>query len=175
MKTIKIPGLIAIIIFLIFSSANIYSQVKTSPVNKNAIITNSPAIKYGAMAIDRNNGYYYGFSANASTLTEAVKNAIAECNSKGGKCTLVLSYSGAGCIVYRTSSGKNVGMAYGWGISSTSEEADIIAKKECNDRTYGMSVPNYMWSCNDANSGALNVIYNASREIDFIMGIQPDY
>lgn len=131
--------------------------------------------KYGALAIDRNNGYYYSFSTNAATLTEAVKNAIAECNKKGGKCTLVLSYAGNGCVAYRTSAGKNVGLAYGWGIAKTREDADKTALKECNDRTYGMEVPNLVFSCNDQGSGNLNVIYNASREIDFMMGVQADY
>ena len=70
---------------------------------------------------------------------------------------------------------KNVGLAYGWGLARTIEEADKIAKKECNDRTYGMSVPNFITSCNETNSGTLTQIYNASREIDFMMGIQQDY
>ena len=131
--------------------------------------------KYGALAIDRNNGFYYGFSTNAPTLSDAVKSAISECSKKGGKCTLVLSYSGAGCVAYRTSAGSNVGLAYGWGVAKTREEADATAKKECNDRTYGMAVPNLIISCNDAGSGTLNVIYNASREIDFMMGVQTDY
>lgn len=140
-----------------------------SPQDKNQVF------KYGALAIDRNNGYYYAFSTNAPTLTEAVKNAIAECNKKGGKCTLVLSYAGNGCVAYRTSAGTNVGLAYGWGIAKNREEADVIARKECNDRTYGMAVPNLITSCNDPASGNLNVIYNASREIDYLMGVQVDY
>jgi hypothetical protein len=165
----------ATILLVTLLSANVYAQTKTEPVNKTISITNSPGLKFGALAIDRKNGFYYGFTTNASTLTEAVKSAIAECNKKGGKCTLVLSYSGAGCVVYRTSAGKNVGLAYGWGLAKTKEEADKIAKKECNDRTYGMAVPNFILSCNDANSGELNPIYDASREIDFMMGIQVDY
>ncbi len=175
MQIIKIQYNSVSIFFFILLSTNIFSQVKTAPVNKTPVLTSPAVLKYGALAIDRNNGYYYAFATDASSLTEAVKTAIAECNKKGGKCTLVLSYSGAGCVAYRTSSGKNVGLAYGWGIAKSKEEADVIAKKECNDRTYGMSVPNFVWSCNDPNSGVLTQIYNASREIDFIMGIQPDY
>jgi hypothetical protein len=175
MKIINIPVRLASILLFTLLSANIYTQVNTVPINKTTAITNSVVLKYGALAIDRKNGFYYGFSTNASTLTEAVKSAIAECNKKGGKCTLVLSYSGAGCVAYRTSAGKNVGLAYGWGLARTKEEADVIAKKECKERTYGMAVPNFVWSCNDANSGGLNEIYNASREIDFMMGIPTDY
>ena len=135
----------------------------------------STGFRYGALAIDRNNGYYYAFSSNAASLSEAVKSSIAECNKKGGKCTLVLSYAGEGCVAYRTSAGTNVGLAYGWGIAKSREDADKTAKKECNDRTYGMEVPNLVFSCNGQGSGNLNVIYNASREIDFMMGVQVDY
>ena len=174
MKVIKLHFWSESIILLILLSNNIYCQVSTPSVNKNNV-TNSAVFKYGALAIDRNNGFYYGFSADCPTLTEAVKSAIAECNKKGGKCTLVLSYSGTGCVVYRTSAGKNVGLAYGWGVAPTKEEADAIAKKECNERTFGMAVPNLVSSCNDKNSGGLNTIYNASREIDFMMGIKTDY
>lgn len=175
MRKIRITGWSILISLVTLLSTNIYSQINTDPISKKTAITNSVLLKYGALAIDRDNGYYYGFAADASTLTEAVKSAIAECRKKGGKCTLVLSYSGAGCVAYRTSEGQNVGLAYGWGLASTKEEADKIAKKECNDRTYGMAVPNLVWSCNEANSGGLNIIYNASREIDFMMGIQTDY
>ena len=132
-------------------------------------------LKYGAMAIDRNNGYYLGYVVNAPTLSEAVKGAIAQCNNKGGRCTLVLSYSGKGCVAYRTSAGKFVGMAYGWGIAGTKEEADVLAKEECTERTYGMEVPNLISLCNDESTGTLQIIYNASREIDFMMGIPTDY
>jgi hypothetical protein len=162
-------------LLFIILSAGIYSQVNTSPAVTGSAKPNTVVFKYGALAIDRNNGFYYAFAVNAPTLGEAVKSAIAECNKKGGKCSLVLSYSGAGCVVYRTSAGKNVGLAYGWGLARTKEEADAIAKKECNDRTFGMAVPNYVLSCNDAGSGGLNIIYNASREIDFLMGIKVNY
>jgi hypothetical protein len=175
MQNIKIPYRAVSILLVTSLSISIYSQLSTTPINENANKTNSVVFRYGALAIDRNNGFYYGFTANAPTLTEAVKNALAECNKKGGKCTLVLSFSGTGCVAYRTSAGENVGLAYGWGLAGTKEEADAIAKKECNERTYGMAVPNLVWICNDVNSGGLNVIYNASREIDFLMGIQTDY
>ena len=175
MNIIRIPGWSASILLVTLLTTNIYSQVSTKPISNKTTSTNSVVFKYGALAIDRDNGFYYGFAANASTLTDAVKSAIAECKRKGGKCTLVLSYSGAGCVAYRTSEGQNVGLAYGWGLASTREEADKIAKKECADRTYGMAVPNLVCSCNEANSGGLNVIYNASREIDYMMGIQTDY
>jgi hypothetical protein len=175
MRIFKIPGWSGSILLSTLLTTSIYSQAGTNPANSKTATTNAVEFKYGALAIDRDNGFYYGFAVNATTLTEAVKSAIAECKQKGGKCTLVLSYSGAACVAYRTSAGENVGLAYGWGIARTREEADAIAKKECTDRTFGMAVPNLVFSCNDSNLGGLNIIYNASREIDFMMGIPTDY
>ena len=175
MRIFKIPGWSGSILLSTLLTTSIYSQAGTNPTHSKTATTHAVEFKYGALAIDRNNGFYYGFAANAPTLTEAVRTAIAECRKKGGKCTLVLSYSGAGCVAYRTSAGENVGLAYGWGLASNKEEADKMAVKECKDRTYGMAVPNLVWSCNEVNSGKLNIIYNASREIDYMMGIQTDY
>lgn len=175
MKIIKTLSLTASILLLIIFSTNVYSQTNTTPVNKSIPTTNSVVTKYGALAIDRHNGYYYGWAADCSTLPEAEKKAIEECNKKGGKCTVVLSYSGSGCAAYRSSAGKNVGIAFGWGVARTKEEADAIAKKECSVRSYGMSAPNFVWSCNGADAGILKQIYNASSEIVSIEGDPEDY
>lgn len=121
--------------------------------------------KYGALAIDRSNGFFYGWSNNYSTLEEARQRAIDECKEKGGDCTVVLSYQGMGCAVYRTING-NVGNAYGWGLAKTREEADAIALKECRKRSNGEEPSNFVWSCNDNNTTALKEIYNAINEIE---------
>lgn len=126
--------------------------------------TNQPEPKYGALAIDRSNGFYYGWSNDYATLAEAEQRAIEECAKKGGDCTLVLSFSGTGCAAYRTIDG-NVGTAYGWGLAETKEEADAIATKECLKRTNGASPTNFVWSCNSEDSGPVKEIYNASQEI----------
>jgi hypothetical protein len=120
--------------------------------------------KFGALAIDRSNGFYYGWSFDHSTLSEAEKKAIEECNKKGGNCTVVLSYSGNGCAAYRTIDGK-VGTAFGWGLANTKEEANAIATKECIKRSNGKNPANFVWSCNSTNAGTLKEIYNASAEI----------
>jgi len=125
----------------------------------------APVQKYGALAIDRNNGYFFGFKADGATLSEAVRGAIEECTKKGGKCTVVLSYSGTGCVAYRCSAGTNVGLAFGWGVARTKEEADKIAVKECSVRSFGTAAPVSVWSCNSPNSGELKIIYNATKEI----------
>ena len=92
---------------------------------------NQDETKYGALAIDRGNGFYYGWAIDRPTLAEAEKEAIEECNSKGGKCTVVLSFSGAGCAAYRFITG-NVGMGYGWGLAPTREEIgdETLATKD---------------------------------------------
>jgi uncharacterized protein (TIGR02145 family) len=120
--------------------------------------------KYGALAIDRTNGYYYGWSYDYTSLAEAEQKAIDECNKKGGNCSVVLSYSGTGCAAYRTIDG-NVGTAFGWGLAKTKEEADAIATKECLKRSNGTNPANFVWSCNAANTGVLKEIYNANGEI----------
>lgn len=175
MKIIKILNLSLIIILLTLLSTNVYSQENTLPVNKTTTSTQPESTKYGVLAIDRTNGLFYGLAADCSTLPEAEKKAIEECNKKGGKCTVVLSYSGTGCAAYRFSAGKNVGLAFGWGLSKTKEEANAIAKKEHLIRSYGMSAPNVVYNCNGPASGTLKTIYNASNEIMTLPGAEEDY
>lgn len=154
-----------VLLFALFTAVTFcYGQTK-KPITKSSTTTKSVASKFGALAIDRSNGFYYGCSYDYSTLAEAEKRAIEECNKKGGNCTIVLSYSGTGCAAYRTIDG-NVGTAFGWGLAKTKEEADAIATKECLKRSNGTSPTNFVWSCNSANTGSLNEIYNASDEIE---------
>ena len=136
---------------------------------------NQDETKYGALAIDRGNGFYYGWAIDSPTLAEAEKKAIEECNNKGGKCTVVLSFSGAGCAAYRFITG-NVGMGYGWGLALTKEEADVKAKKECAERSYGLPAPNFIYKCSSQNAGELKVIYDAHDELKLILpGTIEDY
>jgi WD40 repeat protein len=121
-------------------------------------------IVYGALAIDRENGFYYGWSYDYATREEAEKRSVEECEKKGGECSVVLTYLGAGCAAYRTIDGK-VGTAFGWGVARTKEEADEIAKKECMKRSKGAFPANNVWSCNSQTKLALKEIYNAKDEI----------
>ena len=174
MKIIRTLFLAVSILILPSLSTNIYSQKNASP-GKSPSTANSVAIKYGALAIDRSNGFYFGWAADCSTLSEAEKKAIEVCNKRGGKCTVVLSYSGTGCAAYRFITG-NVGMGYGWGLAGTKDEADAKAKKECAERSYGIPAPNIVWICNSVNSGDLKEIYNAHDEIKSLQpGIVTDY
>jgi hypothetical protein len=141
-----------------FSQTNASSQEKVLPINNNSV-------KYAALAIDRGNGIYYGWSSDCISLAEAEEKALEVCQKKGGQCTIVLSFSGTGCAAYRFITG-NVGMGYGWGIGKTQEEADTKAKKECAERSYGLPAPNVIFNCNSKNSGELKEIYDAHDEIN---------
>ena len=153
--------------FLLFAliATTLASFGQTRPTIKKPAANAKPVVsKFGALAIDRSNGFFYGWSYDYSTLVEAEQKAIEECNKKGGNCTIVLSYSGTGCAAYRTVDG-NQGTAFGWGLAKTKEEADVIATKECLKRSNGTNPTNFVWSCNSEKSGILNEIYNAGSEI----------
>lgn len=153
------------ILLFAFIAITVASFGQTKPPMKKPVSTAKPVVsKFGALAIDRNNGFYYGWSFDYATLAEAEKKAIEECNKKGGNCTVVLSYSGTGCAAYRTIEGS-IGTAFGWGLAKTKEEADAIATKECLRRSNGTNPTNFVWSCNSINTGTLKEIYNASGEI----------
>ncbi|MGL2963434.1 DUF4189 domain-containing protein [Flavobacterium sp. RSB2_4_14] len=117
------------------------------------------APKYGALAIDRSNGFYYGWAYDQGSLAAAEQRALQECQQRGGDCSVVLAWSGSGCGAYRTIDG-NVGTAYGWGLASTKEAADAIATRECLQRSNGKPAVNYVWSCNSATSAPLKELIN---------------
>lgn len=136
-----------------------YGQTK-QPVKKPTTAAKPIASKFGALAIDKSNGFYYGWSFDYSTLAEAEKKAIEECNKRGGKGTIVLSWSGEGCGVYRTVAGNSVNTAFGWGVAKTKEEADVIATRECLKRSNGKDASNYVWACNSTTKSVLKIIRN---------------
>ncbi|NCQ11264.1 MAG: DUF4189 domain-containing protein [Bacteroidetes bacterium] len=115
--------------------------------------------KYGALAIDKTNGFYYGWAYDYSSLAEAEKRALQECKNKGGNAEVVLSWSGTGCAVYRTIDGS-VGTAYGWGIAPTMAAADAIATNEALKRSGGITPANNVWACNSSGTFDLEIILN---------------
>lgn len=115
--------------------------------------------KYGALAIDKTNGFYYGWAYDNASLDGAENRAIEECNKKGGNCVAVLSWSGPGCAAYRTIAG-NVGTAYGWGVAANKTAADAIATREALKNSGGVSPANFVWACNSSGTDALKIIRN---------------
>ena len=102
---------------------------------------------YGALAIDKSNGFYYGWAYDYKTQSDADKKALKECADKGGNCTVVQRFSGEVCAYYRRIPGK-VGTAYGWGVAKSKNEADRIANSECLKRSKGQPCTEYVWGCN---------------------------
>ncbi|MBU8883049.1 DUF4189 domain-containing protein [Kaistella sp. DKR-2] len=153
-----------LVLTLIAVSFSLFAQ-KKQPLKKSTPVAKTSASKFGALAVDRSNGYYYGYAFDFPTRAAAEKKAVDECIQKGGNCSVVLTYSGAGCAAYRTIDGS-VGTAFGWGVAKTKEEADAIATAECLKRSGGNPASNFVWSCNSANTGTLKEIYNASAEIE---------
>jgi WD40 repeat protein len=120
--------------------------------------------KFGALAIDRKNGFYYSWASDYATRATAEERAVEECRKRGGNCSVVLSFSGRGCAAYRTTSGT-VGKAFGWGIAPTKAAADAIATEECQKRSNGAPASNYVWACNTATTAPLQELYNAKDEL----------
>lgn len=120
-------------------------------------------LEFGALAIDRNNGFFYGWAYDQNSLAEAEKRALQESNNRGGNGTVVLGWSGGGCAAYRVIKG-NVGTAYGWGLAATKAEADVIAIRECLNRSKGIPADNFVWACNSRDGNDLKQIVNDSNE-----------
>lgn len=124
----------------------------------------SPLAKFGALAIDRADGFYYGWAFNQTSEQEAIRSALDGARKFGAKSpSVVLIWSGSGCAAYRTVEGR-VGSAFGWGVASTQEAADQIASREALKRSDGRATNNYVWACN-SKSKPLNVLYDAGPEI----------
>lgn len=106
------------------------------------------ATVFGALAVDRSNGFYYGWSHDYPNPAQANSKALSECAQRGGSCSVVLELSGADrCGAYHTVEGT-VGTSYGWGKGPDQATADRIAAEECSARANGQSCSNQVWACN---------------------------
>ena len=123
--------ILAALITLIHGMKNSgYSQTDSGPaIDLIPFQTQAEATKYGALAIDRTNGFYFAWAVDSPTRAEAEKKAVAECNAKGGKCTVVLSFSGTCCAAYRTSAGKSIGLAFRLGCGKDKRGSRCNSKK----------------------------------------------
>lgn len=153
-KSILITALFAI-------ALNSIGQIKL-PATKPA------ATKFGALAIDRNNGFFYGCAIDFDSQHAANEKALEECKKKGGNCSVVVSFSGNGCAAYCTVKSTE-GTAYGWGVARTKTESDAIAVAECKKRSKGLPPSNQVWACNSTTSAPLREIYNAKDEIPAVI------
>lgn len=114
---------------------------------------------FAALAVQRDNGFFYGFSFDQPTLAEAERRARAEVQQAGGSSSsVVLSWTGPGCGAYRTVPG-NTGSAYGWGSATTRSEAEGTAVREAAQRSGGVAPTNGSWACN-SGGGEYRVLTN---------------
>ncbi|MFN6963118.1 MAG: DUF4189 domain-containing protein [Pyrinomonadaceae bacterium] len=170
-------SLFAVLALSAFAIAMFVHVASGQTTKKKPVITKQPAEKAGpkslhaALAVDRTNGFYYGFSFDHPSIEAADQRALDECTKRGGSCAVVLSWAGTGCGAYRTVA-ANVGTAYGWGVAATKEEADKIATEEARRRSKGQPVPNFVYACNSATPAALDVFRNDATHTHQITALQ---
>ena len=101
----------------------------------------------GAIAVDRGNGFVYGFSHDYPTMREAERRALQECRSRGGRCSIVVRVQGRRCGAYATIDAGN-GSAFGWSVADNQSAAMNRARRECRSRSNGHSCHNHVYMCN---------------------------
>lgn len=119
--------------------------------------------KVGALAVDRQNGFAYGFAFDHATRAEAEARALEEVTKRGGNGTVVLVWSGEGCGAYRTIDPKD-GNAYGWGVAATQAAAEAIADREVDKRANGKTAADRVWACNSKSPAKLKVLKDLTNE-----------
>ncbi len=116
------------------------------------------ATKYGALAVDRNQGFVYAWAYDQPSRQVANSFVLAECKKRNGECSIVVEFSGEGCASYHTISERD-GTAYGWGTAPTRAGAESRSLQTCNDFTKGKAVcGNHTWSCNSADVAPFKVL-----------------
>lgn len=129
--------------------------VKAKPVAK--AIT-PKATKYGALAVDRNQGFVYAWAYDQSTRQAANGFVLEECRKRNGECSVVVEFSGEGCASFHTI-GERDGTAYGWGTAPTQAGAETRSLQTCNDFAEGKAVcGNHTWACNSADAVPFKVL-----------------
>lgn len=128
---------------------------KAKPVQK---ASTPKAGKYGALAVDRSQGYVFAWAYDHPSRQAANDYATAECAKLNGNCTVVVEFAGEGCAAYNTIS-ESDGSAYGWGTAPTREAAQARSLQECNAFAEGKaSCNNFVWACNSADVAPFKVL-----------------
>jgi len=116
------------------------------------------ATKYGALAVDRKQGFVYGFAYDQPSRAEANQFAMGECSKRDGNCSVVVEFAGEGCASYHTISAED-GSAYGWGTASTQAGAETRSLEECNAFSDGKATcSNHVWACNSQDVAPFKVL-----------------
>ena len=113
-----------------------------------ALAVNVFAANFGAIAVDRTDGFVYGYSMDQPSIEQARARALDECSKQGGDCDVELELSGDNrCGSYRTID-SSAGSAYGWGKAANRKIAGEKARAECEKHANGHSCSNHVWACN---------------------------
>ncbi|PSV49446.1 hypothetical protein C9J47_02455 [Photobacterium indicum] len=127
---------------------------------------------YAALSMDKLNGFYYGWSHDYPTRSDAADKAKSECKKAGGKnCSVVLEFSGNGYGYYYTVSGKD-GSAYGWAAYQKKEDAQQRALNECTQRANGKPCDNFVWASNSGTKEQFELISNSSKGLCYGIVVQ---
>lgn len=144
-------------------SAAIFAQAKPGAAAKSApAAKGAPAApgKYAALAVDRAQGFVYGFSFDQSSRGAAAQVALDECSKRNGKCGVVVEISGPGCVAYRAID-PSAGTAYGWGTAPTQSTAEQRANQECVTFAGRPGIcGNHVWACNSEDTAAYKILRN---------------
>ena len=117
--------------------------------------------KFGALAVDRSQGFVFGWAQDHPTRAAASAVALEECAKRNGNCAVVVEFSGQGCASFHTLGARD-GSAYGWGTGPTRQVAEASSLKHCNAFADGAGVcGNHVWACNSNTTSAFEVLHEA--------------
>lgn len=119
--------------------------------------------KFGALAIDKSNGNYFGWAVDYETQAEADKRALQECKDSGGNCSIVLRFGEGLCAEYRMAENVTV-TAYGWGVATSRDEASRVAVAECLKRSNGSPCTGYVFGCNSKQATTEDDFWNGENK-----------
>ena len=130
----------------------------TAVAQKKPAKPSAKATKYGALAVDRKQGFVYGWAYDQPSRGEASDFAINECTKRNGNCAVVVEFAGEGCASYHTI-GAEDGSAYGWGTAATQAAAEARSLQECTAFADGKaSCGNHVWACNSKDVAPFKVL-----------------
>lgn len=114
--------------------------------------------KYGALAVDRSQGFVFGWAYDHPSRQAANDFAMEECRKREGECNVVVEFAGEGCASYHTLAERD-GTAYGWGTGATRALAESKSLQACNAFADGKAVcGNHVWACNSADVAPFKVL-----------------
>ena len=96
--------------------------------------SNAPSIpdRFGALAIDRAHGDFYGWAVGFASQAEADSRVQDECSIKSTSCTNVMRFRNT-CAAYAIDPVTN-STAYGWAYSAQRSNAESMALENCRQR-----------------------------------------